>query len=102
MSVPISRRSFRRSRRALGVACCVLMAAGVTAASADSAPARFSIHAAIEPAAAATSNGVLRLHADLVPARANLSGQGYELHGQVESSPSGCSSDTIFENGFDP
>jgi hypothetical protein len=102
MSVPISRRSFRRSHRASMTALALLMVAGVTAASADQVPARFSIHAEIRPSASAQSNASVSLHANLSPLRTSLIGEGYALSARAESSPTGCGSDTIFANGFDP
>jgi hypothetical protein len=102
MSVPISRRSFRRSHRASMSALALLMVAGITAASADQPSARFSIHAEIRPSASAPANASMSLRANLSPMRASLIGDGYALSARAESSPTGCGGDTIFANGFDP
>lgn len=102
MSVPISRRSFRRSHRASMTVLALLMLAGVTAASADQQPARFSLHAEIRPSASAQSNASVNLNANLSPMRKSLIGEGYALSARADSSPMGCGGDTIFANGFDP
>jgi hypothetical protein len=92
----------QRGARAIALgsfALSMLIAASVEAGT----PAqRFHINATVSSPSTLQSDGRLDLKAALAPARKSLAGGGFVVTASVAASPSGCSSDTIFADGFDP
>jgi hypothetical protein len=71
-------------------------------ADAESAPERYRVQATLTSANVAQSaDGRMGLSASLTAPRAQALGSGYSIVASI-SSPMTCTSDTIFENGFDP
>ena len=102
MDAHITRRLFRRRDSAFAAGLGLLMAAGVATATTDPAAQRFRVHAAISPAPSAQSNTRFGLRARVSPMQKGAAaGAGYTLSASV-ASPSVCTDDTIFINGFDP
>jgi hypothetical protein len=94
-------RVVHRGARAIELASfalCMVVAASVEAGT----PAqRFHISATVSSPSALQSDGRLDLKAALAPARSSLAGGGFVVTASVAASPSGCSGDTIFADGFD-
>ena len=102
MGAHITRRLFRRRDRAFAIGLVLLMATGIAAATADPAAQRFRVQATISPAPSTQFDTRFGLDASVSPMpRGAAAGAGYTLNASV-ASPSVCTDDTIFINGFDP
>ena len=80
----------------------VLMLTAITVADADSSLERFRVQARIAPAPTAHTDARFGLSARLSPLPESLRGGGYAISAGAIGSPSACTSDTIFIDGFDP
>lgn len=99
MDALITRR--QRRRCAFVVLLAVSGSFGAASVAAADTAVRFRVDATIERASSSPSDATFRLGVHLVPARASHMGGGYALSAAVDS-PSGCASDTIFADDFDP
>jgi hypothetical protein len=101
MNAPSTGQLCRRCHRTHTIGIGVLMLTGITVASADSAPERFRVHATIAASPTVQTDTRFDLSARLTPLAESLRGGGYAISAGAIASPSVCSSDTIFINGFD-
>jgi hypothetical protein len=95
-------RAIQHGIRSIAVGVYMLAVFGAGPAGAVASAQRFHVSATVSPRPSLQSSGRLDLKAVLSPARNAMIGGGYAMSASASASPSVCTSDTIFANGFDP
>lgn len=86
----------------LGLA--IALAIAAPAGARDAVRHHYSVYGSLTPTTTSQSSGAaMQMQSRLSPAGdSTQSGGAFALHATLANAPTGCASDTIFENGFDP